>query len=280
MNTLQLTGMPAPEISIIPSAIQQKKDALELAATIKAEPTTPEEQQDCIAAASLAKGLAKSMEVSRVDVKRPVLDIGAKIDAKAKEYSKELSAEVLRLESLAAAYQRKVDKQAADARRAEEERQRKERETADNDKEREQRFMEDKEGANIEERRADLARIEAAVTFEEKEAARKIADDNADARCEEWRILQQSIAETDEQRLEDARERATAIAVVSAPQRAAGASVRRSYDYDVLDLKTLYAHRPDLVTLEPKRAMILAAISNGLQIPGLNVRETTKIRAK
>lgn len=280
MNTLHLTGMPAPEITIIPSAIQQKKDALELASTIKAEPTTSEEQQDCIAAASLAKGLAKSMEASRVDVKRPVLDIGAKIDAKAKEYSKELSAEVLRLESLAAAYQRKVDKQAADARRAEEERQRKERETADNDKERERRFMEDKEGANIEERRADLARIESALTVEEKEAARKIADDNADARCEEWRILQQSIAEADEQRLEDARERATAIAVVSAPQRAAGASVRRSYDYAVTDLKTLYAHRPDLVTLEPKRAMILAAISNGLQIPGLNVHETTKLHAK
>lgn len=278
-NTLVLTPAVTSGIMITPEAEKQKADALELAQTIAGEPTTPAEQADAIAAASICKGLVKGMEVSRVTVKKPVLDLGSDIDGKAKGYSKELSAEVLRIESLAAAYQRKENSRVEALRREEEARQKKERETAEKDLEREKRFMEDKEGANIEERRGDLARIEAATTEEEKEAARKIADDNADARAEEWRNLQTACAEAQETRFEDMRERHATLATI-VPVKAAGATVKVSYDYTVLSLDDLYFARPDLVTLEPKRALILAAISNGAQIMGLNVFESTKLHAK
>lgn len=279
MNSITLLPMPNPGIEILADALKQKADALALAKTITGV-SSRIEQSDAIACASLVKGLVKAMESSRVDVKKPVLEIGRKIDAIAAGYSKELSAELLRIESLASDFQRKEDANAAALRRQEEERQRKEREMEQADKEREHRFLEDKEGANIEERRADLARIANATTDEEREEARRIADQNAEARAEEYRNIQAAIREEDEKRLDRERERAMTLHTVVQPVKAAGASVRRSYDFTLLDVHALYRGRPDLVTLEPKRAMVLAAIANGQSIPGISVFEATKVHAK
>lgn len=279
MNTLTLTPEVCSSITITPDAEKQKADALELAKTITRVPTSAAEQADGIAAASICKGLVKGMEASREEVKKPVLDLGRDIDGKAKKYSAPLSAEILRIESLCAEYQRKENARIDALRREEEARQAKERETAQKDLEREKRFMEDKEGANLEERRADLERIAAATTDEEREEARRIADQNADARAEEWRNLQQACTEAQETRFDEMRERATALAAIE-PVKAAGATVRQSYDYTVLDVGALYRARPDLVSLEPKRAMILSAICNGHHIAGLSVFETTKVSAK
>lgn len=57
---------------------------------------------------------------------------------------------------------------------------------------------------------------------------------------------------------------------------------RQFFDYDILPggLLELAIARPDLVTLEPKRRDILAAISNGALLPGLRVYKRTTLNAK
>ena len=61
-----------------------------------------------------------------------------------------------------------------------------------------------------------------------------------------------------------------------------GAMTKEFFDYDILPggLLELVNNRPDLVTLEPKRREILAAISNGALLPGLRVFKTVKVMAR
>lgn len=267
-------------ITIAPDAEQQKTDALALARTITTVSTTAE-QHDAIAAASLVKSLVKGMEDSRSQVKRPVLDAGAAIDTAAKRYSKELSAELLRLESLAGDFQRRVLREAEERRREVEQQQRKEREASMRDRESATRYLADKEAAHRAQRVEDLQRIAAATTDEARNDAQQLADEHAEANAEEIRNIQQAIREADEQRLDDERDRAVQIATVSSAPKAMGASVRTSFDYTVTDIFLLASARPDLVTIEPKRSSLLAAVNvPGAQLPGVSIHEVTKLHAK
>lgn len=280
MNPLTITGLTMPlGITIAPDAEQQKADALALARTITTVSTVAE-QHDAIAAASLVKSLVKGMEDSRAQVKRPVLDAGAAIDTAAKRYSKELSAELLRLESLAGDFQRRVLREAEERRREVEQTQRAEREASMRDRESATRYLADKESAHRAQRMEDLKRIAAATTDEARDDAQRLADKHAEANAEEIRNIQQAIRDADEQRLDDERDRSVQIATVSAAPKAMGASVRTGFDFIVEDVRLLLDFRPDLVSIEPKRSLILAAISNGLNIPGIRIFEITKVYSK
>lgn len=279
MNTLVLTPAVNSGITITADAEKQKADALDLAKTITGVSSSAE-QRDAIAAASICKGLVKGMESSREEVKRPVLDLGRDIDGKAKAYSAALNAEVLRIESLASDFQRKENARLDAIRREEEARQQKERDLANKDREREQRFMAEKDDSHDAERRTDLERIASAPDDESREEARRIADKNAEERAEEVRNLQTACREAEEQRMDAARERQQTMLAASEPAKAAGATVRRSYDYRVVSIHDLYFARPDLVAMEPKRSLVLAAICNGAAIAGLEVFEVTKVHSR
>ncbi len=66
------------------------------------------------------------------------------------------------------------------------------------------------------------------------------------------------------------------------PTRVDGARHTEYFEYDILPggLMELAQQRPDLVTIEPKRREILAAISQGALLPGLRVYRATKLHAK
>lgn len=78
------------------------------------------------------------------------------------------------------------------------------------------------------------------------------------------------------------REQAARTIEINQRPTVAGASVRQTWDYEILDARVLYAARPDLFDLVPKRSLILASISipNAPALPGLRAFPVTKVQAK
>lgn len=280
MNTLTTTNLSSFSVTISPDALAQKKDALALAAEVTAVASVSE-QQNAIAAASMMKSLVKGMEKTRKEVKEPVLDAGRKIDATAAGYSKELEAEIARVEKLAADFQREENRKAEALRRAEEEKQREEQRLAEEERRKEAEALRKiAEEAAAERRREQEAIAKAADEKARTEAILAAQKAEAD-RIEHQKILDAECRAQEERRLEEARQRAMDMNLVAAPPKAAGARVRVSFDFTVTDIHALYRARPDLVKLEAKRADILAAISipGAPAIPGISVFESTKVNA-
>ena len=278
--TIQTSPLSDFRVTIIPAAQTAKADALAQAKTIKTV-STEQEQADSIAIASLMKGLLRDVEKARVSVKEPVLTAGKQIDAAAKAFCTDLDLEVKRVEKLASDYQREQDRIMA-AIRAEEERKQqaaREAEEAERRKEAEalKRLADEADAA----RRADLARIAAAKNEAELEIAQARADKAAAERAEEARLVQQACREAEEARLDEERSRAMQLHSIEAAKPEAARVVRRM-NYELKDIRALYAARPDLVELTERRSLILAAISlpNGPAIPGIYVFEETKVQSK
>lgn len=278
--TLQTTTLSDFAVTIVPATQQAKADAIVLAKSITTVSTTAE-QQDAISASSLMKGLLHDVEKARVSVKEPVLDAGRKIDAAAKAFSSELDAEVKRVERMAADFQREEDRKAAAIRAEEERRAQWQRATEEAERIREQQALAKIAAEAEAERRAALLKIQQAKDDEAREAAQKEADRLAEARAEEVRINQLACQEAAEKRLDAERERTVQLQAL-APPKPQGAIVKRMLDYELRDVRALYAARPDLVELTPKRSLILAAISipNAPAIPGLYVFEHTRVQSK
>lgn len=236
------TDLQSFDCTISPDAQKRKDDALALAADIKTVSNSTE-QQDAIVAASLLRGLVNGMEKTRKDVKQPVLDAGRVIDDCAELYSGTLERELKRVEGLASAWQA-VENKRLETLRLEQER----------------KNAEEAAAADAE-RKAYLAII-AKSEGEAKEAAQKAADEAAERNAEAARARQ--------------------TAVMEIPKAGAeGARVTTAKDFEVLDEMALAVARPDLVKIEPRRAMILTAIQiPGANIPGIRVFETTKVQAK
>lgn len=263
-TTLQTTELADFRVTIIPEAEQSKTDALALSKSVTTVSTTAQ-QQDAISAASLMKGLLRDVEKARVAVKEPVLAAGRAIDAVAKKFSTELETETKRVEALASAFQKEEDRK-AEAARQEQERQLCE------DREREAAALRKIAEEADAERRRNLAAIAAAADEEARESAQRKADADAEARSEEVRLNQEAIAEQERLR----------HAMVVEPPKPEGARVVRKMDYELKDVRALYASRPDLVELTDRRSLILAAISitNAPAIPGIYVFESIKIQSK
>lgn len=210
LTTSSLTGFT---VNIDTDALAKKRDAIELAQAI-VRVTNPTEQQDAIAAASLLKGLIKGMETTRVEVKKPVLEAGRRIDDVAKGYTDTLALECKRVERLAGDYQAERNRKTEELRR----------------EELRQMELERQKDASLE---AERARAERTVEIMQKPTI-------------------------------------------------TGASVRVSMDYEILDDRALFAARPDLFDLVPRRSAILATINipDAPNFPGLRTFQTTKVQAK
>jgi hypothetical protein len=101
---LSLTGVSeTPAVRIGPDAIMQKQTAIEYAQEIVAV-GSPAQNQDCVAAMSIIKGLLDKMEETRSTVKRPALDACQTIDRIAKGYTDTLATEYKRLQKLSGAF--------------------------------------------------------------------------------------------------------------------------------------------------------------------------------
>lgn len=279
-QALTTTNLADFSVTIAPDALQCKADALSLAKSITSV-ASADEQQDAIAAGGLLKGLIRGMENTRKEVKAPVLEASAKIDSTAKQYSAELAAELARVEKLAADFQCEEDCKTAAIRAEEERRQQEEREAEERERRKEQEALARIAAEAERERRAALARIQAAEDETAREIAQKEADRLAEARAEEIRNNQIACQEAEDRRQEAMRQRHETM-LATAPAKPQGATVRRTLNYELKDIRALYAARPDLVELTERRAQILAAIAipGAPSIPGIYVFEQTKMNTK
>jgi hypothetical protein len=289
-----LTLQPGEQyrLTIQPKAVELKTIALSELATL----TTINSQEDQARAADIlsrSAGIVKQMETSRVDVKAPVLDAAKRIDAQAKEFSSPIEAEMARAKKLVSDYadkeRRRIDeenrrieeerrRQAAEAERAriaEERRIQCERAV----REREDRLRRESEAAE------EAARI--AATQEKEDPLAALRQSAAEAAEQERQEAERLRREEEERRLanlEAARLSQESLpAVPIRTTKIAGIAPRVVWKFEVLDLKQVYAARPDLCALAISPAQVDCRIREGLrECPGLRIYEetVTHVRAR
>ena len=251
MNALQIRNTESVSIQIVPAAFTMRQDVLDDSATIIAV-TTPGNQKAAIDAARAIASLIKAVETSRKEAKAPVLDLGQRIDATAKEFIKDVLAEEARLKRLLTDYEIEQRRLAMEAerKRQEEERRRQAEEAA---------------------RMAEIARQVQAAERAERQALNERDREAAETR----RMVAEEAAAAE--RAAAAQRQANLPVIVEAP-RAAGTVVRDEWTFEVTDLKAFAQAHPDLVEITVKRAAVLQKIRGGVrQLAHTRIFEETKV---
>lgn len=264
-----LSGVNSVSVTIGTDAYTARQNAIDDARMVKVVRDAFGQEQGVSALKSI-KALTGSIEKARKEVKAPVLDLGRRIDSIAAEFVAELEAEAKRIQGLLTGYeieQRRIAAEAQAKREAEERARREAEERA----ERERREAEARA-----QREADEAARKAREAGD-AEARRAAAEARAKAEAEQARIHLERVAA---QAKADA-ERAAAMRSVPEVARVSGQVVRETWTFDLVDLAALAKARPDLVTITPKRAEILAHVRAGTrEIPGLVIRQEVSVSAR
>jgi hypothetical protein len=169
-DTLEIVvsgSLPSPQIELSVEAFNARTLALEASGRIKAIASVAD-LDSAAAALTKLKALTRSVEDSRKEVKAPVLEVGRRIDAVAKDYLTPLEAEAKRLSVIVGSYQ--------EAQRRKAEKEREEAARAQADAIAEMNAKQAEAVANGDEEAADAARAEAA----DKIAASQLAAINAE----------------------------------------------------------------------------------------------------
>lgn len=278
------------EALISPDAEARKRTIIEASRRIIAVT----DQDSCDIAQARLKALAAiriAVEKSRNEVKRPVLELGRTIDGIAHEFAAEIVSEETRLDQLVKDFAREQQRIAREAREAaERERQRIEREE-----------HERKMAALRAEQEAERQRMEAERAKHEAEMARLRAERQQDEaaqaearrREEEAAKAQREAAEradaarlAAEQAAAEARaQEQAANAAIVAPAMPQG--VKEEIDFEVVDIVAFAGKFPQLVTITPKRADILAALKKSFarngklpEVAGLRVFQNLKVKGR
>jgi len=240
---LDIRGAQHVALSITEEALALKASALNNAGSIS-EVCSKETLDKAAAVVSNIKGLLKRLETSRTEIKRPVLDLGKRIDTVAQEYATELVLQANRLQASISAYYREEAEKAEAQRKMIEalaEKRRLKAEAEARAAEEERRKLEAAARASADQEKAAALAKEAAARQAEAEAARLKAE-------------------------------ASAPAPVAAPARAEKMSVRKVWKHKVTNIHEVYRHKPELVNLEPRTNAILAEIRAGMtDCPGLEI---------
>jgi len=250
MNALQIRNTESVSIQIVPAAFTMRQDVLDDSATIIAV-TTPGNQKAAVDAARAIASLIKAVETSRKEAKAPVLDLGQRIDATAKEFIKDVLAEEARLKRLLTDYEIEQRRLAMEAERKRQE---------------EERKLRVAEMARLEEirNREQAARRDAMMAETE---AQRIAAERARA-CAEFDRAAAAAAAT----------RIAAAPAPIQPVKAAGTVVRDEWNFEVTDLTGFAAAHPELVEITVKRAAVLQKIRAGCrQLAHARIFEETKV---
>jgi hypothetical protein len=169
-DTLEIVvsgSLPSPQIELSPAAFNARTLALEASGRIKAIASVADLDAAAVALTKL-KALTRSVEDSRKEVKAPVLEVGRRIDAVAKDYLTPLESEAKRLSVIVGSYQ--------EAQRRKAEKEREEAAKAQADAIAEMNAKQAVAVANGDEEAADAARAEAA----DKIAASQLAAINSE----------------------------------------------------------------------------------------------------
>jgi hypothetical protein len=219
-------------IYIDPAASARKQEALETAALIDLPIDSPSAQQLVINSVASLKAYDNGVEKSRKWAKQPFWDAGVAIDAKAKEEVVEVRAEIARLEKALGAYQKQLDDQAAAARRAQEEADRKRQAAIDAQLAEEQRLREEADSAA---RKAQEAAASATTALQKARA------ENERLQAELKQRQADDIANERRAQAAAADFQPAAPGATLVPQpKPAGMAVKREYEIEVTDIEALY----------------------------------------
>jgi len=227
------------------------------------------DQMLAVGALTSIKRLLKLVEDSRQMVKAPVLDLGRKLDAKAKEFAAELTAEASRLESLLSAFQaeqRRIAQEAGARRQAELRKIEQERLAAEREA---QRKAQEAEAASRRQLEAQLAKAknEQEAKAAQERSLRAQAEANARQQAEAARLNREA---------QDRALRVSAAPAV-APIRTDGMRVREVWKFEVLDARSVYGAHPELCAVEVSQSLVNNAMRNGLrECPGLRIWKEVK----
>jgi hypothetical protein len=131
--------------------------------------------------------------------------------------------------------------------------------------------------AAAEQRKADIARRAA------QDAADKLAREAAQAARAAERATNDAQAEQAQQVAAAAEVKAVeALVAVAEIKRdtPAGTTLRKTWKHEVIDIKALYAARPDLCVIEPNGAAIRAQIPHNQSIPGLRIWQEASVSVR
>lgn len=258
-------------VDITPDAVARRATLLAEAAEIQT--VADEFGQNCaVDVWRELQATAKAVERSRAEVKAPVLDVGRRIDALAREFIEPLTTEAARVNKLVTDYQRWVRERAEEVERLRQAELRK--------IEAERRAVAEAEARRLVEiARAEAARKQAVEDAETAfSAPEQAAAQAAQAAAEAERLSQVLAAEAERKKLVQLeRDRLAAQqAVARTDHKPAGLVVREAWKFEVLDVWQLANARHDLVRLEAHASNINEAIRNGLrQCPGLRIYSET-----
>lgn len=280
MKALTLLNADAVAINVDQSAITRKQSVLSESVTIT-EVSDEFGQELCVSTQRSIKDLLKLVEDSRQEIKAPILELGRKIDGKAKEFSAELQTEFNRLNGLNERFiidQRKKAAEAEAARQAELKRI-----------EAEQRRLAELARVAEELRIAEEARIEAekrAAAEAEFNAVSEAEQAEAATKADEIEKLRLANAARDAENLRKAIEaadklKAKQMATQQAPavtvSKPSGSVVKDVWVFEVTDAALAYKSRPEFFELTERKSVISQAIASGLRdCPGLRIYQTLK----
>jgi hypothetical protein len=231
-----VNGLQAPVIGLDTQALKTREEALARANTVLSV-NDAAEQRIAVEAMTALKSLSKRMESSREIVKKPVLEIGRKIDNLAKDFTIPIDDELKRLSFLVSKFQKAEMDRVVELKRQEEIKRR-------------QVYEEEEKLKAILQGQADKAKtpsakLEALQKMEQAEAATALA-------------VQESLKKE----------------IETSAARVAGMIVKKSWKFEVLDVKALFAAQPLACTIEPNNAVIRGLIAGGLrECPGLRIYE-------
>lgn len=259
MNAVALFRIDGSAIVVDQSAVAVREEALTIAAGIGLV-RNPAENEAATDALRRLGAVRKTTEATRKELKEPLLDLGRKIDATAKEFLAEVDAEEARIKRATADYQSEILAQQREAeriRRAEEERIAAERR-------REQEAIAEAK-----------AKAEADAKRATSEAERLRLEAEAKAKAAE---LERSLA--------NQQQELAALAPAPVAPRAAGQSAKAVWMHEVTDIWALARMHPGLVKIEPRKAEITEVINAQAmsgqkpQIAGLRIWEDVAVSVR
>jgi len=252
VSALLVQGTDLVEISISGSALELRESTIAFAELISTVETN-HQAADAVESIRELRKLEKFVEYSRTQVKRPVLDLGAVIDLKAREFVAPVTEQVVRLNCLVDKFNRQKE-----AERQQAERSRILAIQQEQKKEQERLAAIALEQAKAQQRAKDAAALEKLLAAPD---AAPLID------AEAQRLAFEAAAKADiERKAAEAAYRAatTAVIVATAPAigaaTPAGVSVRREPKFRVTDALALARNAPELVTITPKAREITAVL--------------------
>ena len=233
--------LPETSVTVDPEFVKERDTLLARAAEITSV-TTPNQNILAVQRARDLKSFGKTVETMRRKAKEPMVDLGKRIDAAAKDFLAPVESELKAMEERLAAFQM------AEAARVREEQ------------------------ARIDAAKAEAMAEEAKAKELAADAAKKAARKNASAEVLKAALEAEAAVLAAKQRAEDAIR-----AKLPEAERASGQVTRNVIRYEIMNLDAVYAAKPHWFERVLKRSVVNDEVFMGLEVPGLRIWEETVI---